>query len=196
MREAKVARKTRETNIEVEINLDGSGKFDINTGIGFFNHMFETLSRHSLIDITLNASGDINVDYHHLVEDCGIVLGQAVNQALKDKAGIRRFGNAILPLDEALSEAVMDISGRPHLETNLTDYTGTVGEFNFELGEVFFSGFASEGFTVHINVRQGKNLHHILESAFKSFARALRSAVEIDDRMNGRIPSTKDHIED
>jgi len=196
VRKAEVSRKTRETNVEIEIELDGSGKFDINTGIGFFNHMLETLSRHSLIDMTLNASGDINVDFHHLVEDCGIVFGQALKKALGDKGGIRRFGDASVPLDEALCEAVIDISGRPHFTNNLTDFHGLVGEFDFELGEVFFSGFVTEGYTVHLQVREGKNLHHILESAFKSFARALRTAVEVDERMKGRIPSTKDHIED
>ncbi len=195
MRKGKIERKTRETHIEVKAELDGTGKYDINTGIGFFNHMLETISRHSLIDLSVNGSGDLKVDFHHMVEDTAITIGKAIMQALGDKKGIRRFSSAVVPLDEALAEAVIDISGRPHLETNLTEFEGQIGEFNVELGEVFFSGFASEGYTIHIQVKSGKNLHHILEACFKAFAIALRNAVEIDDRRGDSIPSTKEYIE-
>ncbi len=196
MRNANIHRKTRETNIELNLNLDGKGEFDINTGIGFFNHMLETFSRHSLIDLTVIASGDIHVDFHHLVEDTAISLGKAVMQALGDKKGIRRFGEAQVPLDEALCESVIDVSGRPGCFDNLSDYRGLVGDFDFELGKVFFSGFAAQGFTLHVKVKEGENLHHILEAAFKAFARALRRAIETDSRSEGRIPSTKDYIDD
>lgn len=196
MRKADVSRRTKETHIEISIDLDGTAEYEVNTGVGFFNHMLETISRHSLIDLKINASGDINVDYHHLVEDTGIALAKAVKKALGDKKGIRRFGTGIAPLDEALAEVVIDISGRPHLETNLFDYTGMVGEFNFELGEVFFAGFVSQGYTLHVNVKSGKNLHHILEACFKAFAFALRMAVETDSRRGDSLPSTKDYIEE
>lgn len=195
MRNAKLTRKTRETKVELQLDLDGQGDYDINTGIGFFNHLLEAISKHSLIDLTVNGSGDIHVDFHHLVEDTGITLGQAIHQALGDKKGFRRFGYATVPLDEALVEAVIDVSGRPFLSTNLVDFQGVIGDFNFELGEVFYSGFASQGYTLHINVRAGRNLHHILEAAAKAFARALRMAVEPDERIKDRIPSTKDFIE-
>ncbi len=195
MREASSIRKTRETKVEVKLDLDGKGKYDINTGIGFFNHLLEAISKHSLIDLSINGSGDIHVDFHHLVEDTGITLGQAIHKALGDKKGFRRFGYATVPLDEALVEAVIDVSGRPHLSTNLFDYQGMIHEFNFELGEVFYSGFASQGYTLHVNVKSGKNLHHILEAAAKAFARALRMALEIDTRIPDAIPSTKDFIE-
>jgi len=196
MRKATETRKTRETKVEMEINLDGRGEYDINTGIGFFNHMLESIVKHSLMDMTLNGSGDIHVDYHHLVEDTGITLGRAVNKALGDKRGICRFGHALVPLDEALAEAVIDISGRSHLTTNLTDYNGQIGEFNFELGEVFFSGFVSQGYTLHLIVKSGINLHHIMEASAKAFARALRMAVGKDPRVGDALPSTKDYIEE
>lgn len=196
MRKASETRKTRETKVEMDINLDGKGEYDINTGIGFFNHMLESIVKHSLIDMTLNGSGDIHVDYHHLVEDTGITFGRVVNKALGDKRGIRRFGFALVPLDEALVEAVIDISGRPHLSTNLINYNGQIGEFNFELGEVFFSGFVSQGYTLHLTVKSGVNLHHVMEASAKAFARALRMAVEKDRRIGDTIPSTKDYIEE
>jgi len=198
VRQATQSRKTRETHIELDVNLDGKGVFEINTGIGFFNHLLETLSKHSLIDLNVNASGDIHVDFHHLVEDTGITLGLALRQALGDMRGIRRYGQAVVPLDEALVEAVIDFSGRPHFETNLADcgLSGKIGEFDFELGEVFFDGIASTGMTLHLIVKNGRNKHHVLEAATKAFARALRMAVEMDARMAGEIPSTKDFIQD
>jgi imidazoleglycerol-phosphate dehydratase len=189
------SRKTRETHIDIKINIDGTGAFEINTGIGFFNHMLETISKHSLTDLRVDASGDINVDYHHLVEDTGILLGKGLNEILKDKAGIRRYGYAVVPLDEALVEAVLDISGRPYCRTNLSGLHGDIGNFNFELGDVFFKGFSSMGYTLHITVRSGDNLHHVLEAACKAFARALRMACEIDARADNVIPSTKEYIE-
>lgn len=194
MRTSKISRKTKETHIEIEINLDGKGEYEVNTGVGFFNHMLETISRHSLIDMKIGASGDINVDYHHLVEDTGIVLGKAIMDALGDKKGIKRFGDAIVPLDEALVKVVMDISGRPYCETNFLNYKGEIGSFNFELGDVFFKGFASMGFTLHIIVEKGNNLHHILEASCKAFAKALREAIEVDKRILDILPSTKEYI--
>lgn len=195
MRKAEVKRKTRETEIEISLDLDGQGKADVSTTVGFFTHMLESLSRHSLIDLKVNANGDTHVDFHHLVEDTGITLGKAIIQALGDKKGITRFASKEIPLDEALCRCVLDISGRPHLTTNLTEFSGKIGDFDFELVEVFFSGFASEGFTVHLDVLAGKNLHHIAESAFKSLAWALRLAVSLDPRIEGIIPSAKDFIE-
>jgi imidazoleglycerol-phosphate dehydratase len=195
MRTGKITRKTRETNIQASIDIDGKGIYEINTGLGFFNHMLESLCRHGMLDMTLDASGDVHVDYHHLVEDTGIVLGQLIKQALGDKKGITRFGQALIPLDEALAEAIIDISGRPHYESNLSRFTGEIGQFPMELADVFFDGFASMGYTVHLDVRSGKNLHHVVEATFKAFARALRMACEQDPRMAGILPSTKDHIE-
>lgn len=195
MRKGSLTRKTKETRIQLSLDLDGTGVYEINTGIGFFNHLLETFSRHSLIDLNLDASGDLHVDFHHLVEDCGICLGKALREALGDMKGIRRFGSAVIPLDESLCEAVLDISGRPHLSDNLGGFNGNIGQFPFELLEVFFSGFASAGFTLHVTVRSGRNLHHIAESAFKAFARAVRSAVEPDPRITGVIPSTKEFIQ-
>ena len=171
------------------------GKFDVNTGIGFFNHMMETLSKHSMIDLTINANGDLHVDYHHLVEDTGITLAQAINQALTDKRGISRYGRQIHSFRRSFVRTALDISGRPFYRSNLTDFSGIVGDFGFELGDVFFSAFASQGFTLHLDVLTGKNLHHILEAAMKSFARTLRMAIEMDARNADDIPSTKDFIE-
>ena len=194
MRKYKISRKTKETHIEVEVNLDGTGNYEINTGVGFFNHMLETISKHSLIDMKIGASGDINVDYHHLVEDTAIVLGKSIFEALGDKKGINRFGYSIIPLDEALVTVSIDISGRPYCETNLINYKGDINNFNFELGDVFFKGFANAGFTIHIIVQKGENLHHILESSCKAFAKSLRSAIEIDERIKNILPSTKEYI--
>ena len=193
-RKGDFSRKTRETRIELKMDLDGTGKYEINTGIGFFNHMLETISMHSLIDMKLDASGDTHVDFHHLVEDAALTIGTGVKELLGDKKGIRRFGYAVVPLDEALVEAVIDISGRPFCETNLGERKGDIGNFSFELGDVFFSAFASMGYTLHLTVKRGHNLHHIIEAACKAFARALRMAVEIDDRMKS-IPSVKDYIQ-
>ncbi len=194
-RSGEFSRKTRETHIDLKINIDGTGAFEINTGIGFFNHMLETIAMHSLTDLRVDASGDINVDFHHLVEDTGILFGKGLNEILKSKAGLKRFGYAIVPLDEALVEAALDISGRPYCKTNLSGFTGDIGSFNFELGDVFFKGFCSMGYTLHLTVKNGDNLHHIMEAACKAFARALRMAVEVDERAKNSIPSTKDYIE-
>ncbi len=193
-REGEFSRKTKETNIELKINIDGKGVYEINTGIGFFNHMLETVSRHSLVDMRINASGDIHVDYHHLVEDTAILMGQGINEILKDKKGIKRFGFASIPLDEALAEAVIDISGRPFCRTNFSSFSGEIGNFSFELGDVFFKGFSSMGYTLHLTVKSGENLHHIMEASCKAFARAVRMAVEIDPRAHDTVPSTKDYI--
>ena len=192
MRKAKIKRETRETQIEVSINLDGNGSYNIDTSVGFLNHMIETFSKHSLIDIDLLASGDIHIDYHHLVEDTGITLGLAVKQALGDKKGIYRFGSAIVPMDEALSLCAIDISGRPLLIYDDLGYKGKIGKFDFELMEELFKGFTlASGMTVHLKAMSGRNLHHIAESLTKAFAQALRKAVEIDPRRKDEIPSTK-----
>ncbi len=192
MRKAKIKRETRETQIEVSINLDGNGSYNIDTSVGFLNHMIETFSKHSLIDVNLLASGDIHIDYHHLVEDTGITLGLAVKQALGDKKGIYRFGSAIVPMDEALSLCAIDISGRPLLIYDDLGYKGKIGKFDFELMEELFKGFTlASGMTVHLKAMSGRNLHHIAESLTKAFAQALRKAVEIDPRRKDEIPSTK-----
>ena len=194
-RQGKIARKTRETNIEVKISLDGKGIFDINTGIGFFNHMLETVSKHAGIDIILYGSGDINVDFHHLVEDSGIAFGMALKEALGDKKGINRFGYAVIPLDEALVLCSIDISGRSFYKSNFVEFPGSAGGFDVELADVFFNGFASMGYTLHFVVLRGENKHHIMESAFKSFAKSLRMAIDIDERMKENLPTTKDFIQ-
>ena len=190
-RAASVSRQTAETSIEVTVNLDGTGTSDISTGVGFFDHMLTALSRHSLVDLTVHVKGDTWVDDHHTVEDTGIVLGQALRQALGDKRGIRRFGDALVPLDEALVMAAVDISGRGELLWDVPIGPEKVGTFDTELGHEFFCGLARDaGMTVHLREVAGENAHHILEATFKSFARALRAAVEPDPRVEG-IPSTK-----
>ena len=191
MRKATVKRETRETQIELSINLDGKGKYSVDTPVGFLSHMIETLSKHSLIDINIMATGDIHVSHHHTVEDVGIVLGTAIKEALGDKKGIRRYGFAIIPMDEALSLCSIDLSGRPLLFYEDLGLRGKITEFDFELMEEFFKGLTlSAGITVHLKALSGKNLHHIAESMTKSFAVALRQAVEIDPRREGS-PSTK-----
>ncbi len=191
MRKAEIKRETRETQIEVKINLDGKGIYNIDTPIGFLNHMIETFSKHSLIDIELLASGDTHVDFHHTVEDVGIVLGMAVKEALGDKKGICRFGEAMVPMDETLSLCAIDISGRPLLVYDDLGLKGKIGDFDFELMEELFKGFTlASASTVHLKVLYGKNLHHIAESLTKAFARALRKAIEIDKRRED-TPSTK-----
>ncbi len=191
MRKAEIKRETRETQIEVKINLDGKGIYNIDTPIGFLNHMIETFSKHSLIDIELLASGDTHVDFHHTVEDVGIVLGMAVKEALGDKKGIYRFGEAMVPMDETLSLCAIDISGRPLLVYDDLGLKGKIGDFDFELMEELFKGFTlSSASTVHLKVLYGKNLHHIAESLTKAFARALRKAIEMDKRRED-TPSTK-----
>ncbi len=190
-RMASVSRNTAETSIEVSVNLDGTGASDISTGVGFFDHMLTALSRHSLVDLAVHVTGDTWVDDHHTVEDTGIVLGQALREALGDKRGIRRFGDALVPLDEALVMAAVDISGRGELFWDVPIGPQKVGTFDTELGHEFFCGLARDaGVTVHLREVSGENAHHILEATFKSFARALRAAVEPDLRVEG-IPSTK-----
>ncbi len=191
MRKAKVERITKETQIKAEINLDGTGKYSIKMPVGFFSHMLESFSKHSLIDIQLEAEGDIHVDYHHIVEDTGIVLGEALKLALGDKKGIRRFGYSIIPMDEALVMCSIDLSGRPLLFYEDFGYKGKIGDFDYELMGEFFKGFTlSAGITVHIKPLSGNNLHHIAECMIKAFAVALKNAIEIDPRREG-TPSTK-----
>ena len=190
-RTATIKRKTGETDILVEVDLDGSGTHDIDTGVGFFDHMLTALSRHSLIDLTVHCKGDTWVDDHHTVEDVGIALGQALRIALGDKAGIRRFGDVCVPLDEALVLAAVDISGRGELFWDVPIGPQKVGTFDTELGHEFFAGFARDaGITLHLRELCGENAHHILEATFKACARALRAAVESDPRVTD-VPSTK-----
>ncbi len=192
MRKALVKRETKETQIELEVNLDGIGKYNVDTPIGFFNHMLESFSKHSLIDLNILASGDVHVSHHHTVEDTGIVLGEAIKKALGDKKGIRRFGYSIVPMDEALAMCSIDLSGRPLLFYDDLGIRGKITEFDFELMEEFFKGFTlSSGITMHLKALSGKNLHHIAEVMMKAFALALRNAVEIDPRRKNDTPSTK-----
>jgi imidazoleglycerol-phosphate dehydratase len=191
-RTADVNRETRETQIRVQINLDGTGQSNLHTGIGFFDHMLDQISRHGLIDLDIQAKGDLHIDGHHTVEDVGITLGQAVAQAVGDKKGIRRYGHAYVPLDEALSRVVIDFSGRPGLEMHVPFKSGVIGQFDTQLTYEFFQGFANHAFvTLHIDNLRGENAHHQAETVFKAFGRALRSALEIDSRSVGQIPSTK-----
>ena len=192
MRKAKIARKTNETDVVVELDLDGIGRHDMATGIGFFDHMLDQLSRHSLIDMTIRATGDLHIDFHHTAEDVGIALGQAVREALGDKKGIRRYASADLPMDGTLIRAAIDVSGRPFLVCKVAFTADKVGEMDTELFREFFQAFAmNAGITLHVETFYGDNNHHIAESAFKALARALRDAVEIDARVADRIPSTK-----
>ena len=192
MRRATIARKTAETDISVEINLDGKGAYDNRTGVGFFDHMLDQLARHALIDLTIAASGDLHIDDHHTVEDVGITLGQALSQALGDKRGIRRYGSCHLVMDEALVRAALDLSARPFLVWDVTFPTPKIGTFDTELVREFFQAFAVHGgITLHVSRLAGANSHHIAEAAFKAVARALRVAVETDPRKADAIPSTK-----
>lgn len=192
MRSATITRKTAETQISVTINLDGSGQYDNQTGVGFFDHMLDQLSRHSLIDMTIRAEGDYHIDDHHTVEDTGIALGQAIAQAVNDKKGINRYGSCLLPMDDALVRAALDISARPFLVFNLDMPTQKIGNFDTELVREFFQALSTHGgLTLHVDQLHGLNSHHIAEAAFKSVARALRQAVEIDPRMSQALPSTK-----
>ena len=191
-RKASISRDTAETKISASINLDGDGIYDIETGIGFLDHMLEQLSRHSLIDITLKADGDLHIDMHHTTEDCGIVLGQAFKKALGDKAGITRYANISLPMDETLTRVAVDVSGRPFLIWQVEFDRPKIGEMDTELFQEWFQAFAQNaGITLHIINEYGQNNHHIAETCFKGLARALRMAVELDPRQGGRIPSTK-----
>ncbi|MCZ6526799.1 MAG: imidazoleglycerol-phosphate dehydratase HisB [Gammaproteobacteria bacterium] len=192
IRKASVKRKTKETNINVEINLDGSGVAELDIGIPFLEHMLVQLARHGMFDLKIDAKGDLEIDAHHTVEDVGITLGQALNQALGDKKGIRRYGHAYVPLDEALTRVVLDCSGRPSLEYQVTYPRARVGEFDIDLLYEFFQGFINHALiTLHIDNFRGRNSHHSAETIFKAFSRALRMAVELDPRMDGITPSTK-----
>lgn len=192
MRTCSVSRKTAETEISVEINLDGTGSYDNQTGVGFFDHMLDQLSRHSLIDFKIRAKGDYHIDDHHTVEDTGIALGQALVQALGDKRGINRYGECHLPMDDAQVRAALDLSARPFLVWNVDIPTQKIGAFDAELVREFFTAFATHGgITLHIDQLHGVNSHHIVEAAFKAVARALRTAVETDPRKASDIPSTK-----
>jgi imidazoleglycerol-phosphate dehydratase len=191
-RTAEISRNTAETQITVKLNLDGSGKASLSTGIGFFDHMLDQIARHGLIDLDIQAKGDLHIDGHHTVEDVGITFGQAVAQAVGDKKGLRRYGHAYVPLDEALSRVVIDFSGRPGLEMHVPFKSGMIGSFDSQLAYEFFQGFANHAFvTLHIDNLRGDNAHHQAETVFKAFARALRMALEIDPRSAGVIPSTK-----
>jgi imidazoleglycerol-phosphate dehydratase len=189
---AEVHRDTKETQIQVRVNLDGTGQSDLSTGIGFFDHMLDQIARHGLIDLTIKATGDLHIDGHHTVEDVGITLGQAVAQAVGDKKGIRRYGHAYVPLDEALSRVVVDFSGRPGLEMHVPFKSGMIGHFDSQLAFEFFQGFVNHAYvTLHIDNLRGENAHHQAETVFKAFGRALRAATELDPRSAGIIPSTK-----
>lgn len=192
MRTATVERKTTETKVSCTVNLDGSGVFDIKTGVGFFDHMMEQLSRHSLIDITLKADGDLHIDDHHTVEDSGIALGQAIAKALGDRKGIRRYGSCDLAMDETLSRCAIDVSGRAFLVFKANFPRDKIGSFDTELVREWFQAFAmNAGITLHLENAYGENAHHIAEASYKALARALRDAIEIDPRQKDRIPSTK-----
>jgi imidazoleglycerol-phosphate dehydratase len=192
MRKAKISRDTAETKISVEINLDGTGQYDNETGVGFFDHMLDQLSRHALIDMKVRASGDLHIDDHHTVEDVGIALGKALTAAVGDKKGINRYGSCLLPMDDALVRSALDISGRPYLVWNVEMPTPKIGTFDTELVREFFTAFAMQGgLTLHVEALDGFNSHHIAEAAFKSVARALRVALETDPRKADAIPSTK-----
>ncbi|MEN9780832.1 MAG: imidazoleglycerol-phosphate dehydratase [Pseudomonadota bacterium] len=191
-RRAEVTRNTAETQITVRLDLDGTGKAGLSTGIGFFDHMLDQIARHGMIDLAIDAKGDLHIDGHHTVEDVGITLGQAVAQAVGDKKGIRRYGHAYVPLDEALSRVVIDFSGRPGLVMNVPFKAGMIGGFDSQLAHEFFQGFANHALvTLHIDNLRGENAHHQCETVFKAFARALRAAVEPDPRAAGIVPSTK-----
>jgi imidazoleglycerol-phosphate dehydratase len=191
-RTAEITRNTAETQITVRVNLDGTGKAQLATGIGFFDHMLDQIARHGLVDLDVQAKGDLHIDGHHTVEDVGITFGQAVAKAIGDKKGIRRYGHAYVPLDEALSRVVIDFSGRPGLVMNVPFRSGMIGTFDTQLAHEFFQGFVNHAFvTLHIDNLRGENAHHQCETVFKAFARALRSAVELDPRAAGTIPSTK-----
>lgn len=192
MRRATITRKTAETDITVEVDLDGSGSYDNRTGVGFLDHMLDQLARHSLIDMKVRATGDLHIDDHHTVEDTGIAIGQALSEALGDKRGIRRYGSCLLPMDDALVRAALDLSGRPWLHWGVAMPTPKIGTFDSELVREFFQALSTHGgVTLYVDALHGINSHHIAEAAFKAVARALREAVETDPRKSGDIPSTK-----
>ena len=191
-RTARVERETKETRILVELNLDGTGKYDISTGIGFLDHMLEQLSRHSLIDLTVKAEGDLHIDFHHTTEDTGLAIGKAVADALGDRAGITRFGAALSPMDETLTRVAIDLSGRPYFVWKVEFTKDKLGEMDTELFREWFQAFAqTSGMTLHLETLYGTNNHHIVESCYKSLARALREAITLDARKAGSVPSTK-----
>lgn len=192
MRQASTERNTRETNISVTVDLDGAGRYDVATGIGFLDHMLEQLSRHSLIDLTVRAKGDLHIDFHHTTEDVGIAIGQAVAEALGDRKGIARYGGALIPMDETLTRVALDCSNRPWLVWKVNFTRPKLGDFDTELFREWFGAFAQNaGLTLHVECLYGENSHHIAESCFKGLARALRQAVEIDPRRADAVPSTK-----
>lgn len=195
MRQATITRKTAETDITVELTLDGSGTYDNQTGVGFFDHMLDQLARHALIDLKVRAKGDTHIDDHHTVEDTGIAIGQALTKALGDKRGIRRYGDCVLAMDDAQVACALDLSGRPYLICNLELPFGKIGTFDTELVREFFQALATHGqITLHLDKRHGFNAHHVSEAAFKAVARALRQAVETDPRRAGAVPSTKGRL--
>ena len=192
MRQAQITRNTLETQISVSLNLDGTGKAVLNTGVPFLDHMLDQVARHGMMDLKISAKGDLHIDAHHTVEDIGITLGQAFAQAIGDKKGLRRYGHAYVPLDEALSRVVVDLSGRPGMEFNVKFVRARIGEFDVDLTNEFFQGFVNHAMvTLHIDNLSGDNAHHQAETVFKAFGRALRMAVELDPRAAGMIPSTK-----
>lgn len=192
MRQASIERKTTETTISVTVNLDGSGTYDVDTGIGFLDHMLEQLSRHALMDLTVKADGDLHIDAHHTTEDSGIAIGQAVTKALKDRKGIRRYGSALIPMDETLARVVLDLSNRPYLVWKVDFRRDRLGDMDTELFKEWFQAFAqAAGMTLHVECLYGENCHHIIEACFKALARALREAIEIDPRKADAVPSTK-----
>ncbi|EMD81862.1 imidazoleglycerol-phosphate dehydratase HisB [Pacificimonas flava] len=191
-RRAEIIRKTKETDIRIAVDLDGTGRYEVATGIGFFDHMLEQLARHSLIDLDLRCDGDLHIDQHHTVEDTALALGEAIAKALGSKAGIRRYGHAYAPMDETLTRCALDISGRPHTVYKVEIPQSRLGEMDTELFPHFFESLAqTAGITLHVETLYGKNSHHIIESAFKALARALRAGVEIDTRAKDAVPSTK-----
>ncbi|MEL6977599.1 MAG: imidazoleglycerol-phosphate dehydratase HisB [Pseudomonadota bacterium] len=191
-RRATIARKTTETDIELALTLDGSGRYDVKTGVGFFDHMLEQLARHAMLDLTLRAKGDLHIDDHHTVEDVGIALGKALSQAFGDGGGVRRYGSCLLPMDETLVRCALDVSRRPFLVWNVAMPTPKIGSFDTELVREFFQAFAMNGgLTLHLDLLHGANAHHIAEACFKATARALREALEPDPRLAGASPSTK-----
>ncbi|MFC0389208.1 imidazoleglycerol-phosphate dehydratase HisB [Muricoccus vinaceus] len=195
-RRTEIARETAETRIHLKLDLDGTGRAEIATGIGFLDHMLTAVARHGMIDLAVRAEGDLHIDFHHTTEDVGIVLGQAIRKALADKRGIRRYGQALVPMDEALAECAIDISGRPYLAWSASFTRDKVGEMDTELFEEFFRAVTmNSAMTVHLTQRAGTNAHHVAEGLFKAFARALRMAVEADPRAEGTIPSTKGMLE-
>jgi imidazoleglycerol-phosphate dehydratase len=194
-RSATVKRRTKETKISATVDLDGTGAYDVATGVGFLDHMIEQLARHSLIDITLKAEGDLHIDQHHTTEDSGIVLGQAFAEALGDKAGITRYGACYLPMDETLTRVALDVSGRPYLVWDVEFTRSKIGEMDTELFREWFQAFAQHaGITLHVENLYGENSHHVAETCYKALARALRQAIAIDPRQSGRVPSTKGQL--